>query len=511
MSNWGDHELPKRERSRRRRPVVVVLALLVCAGGYWVYVEVCERWPLSYRVRARVVWSVPLLDSTTSSPRLVDLNGDGVLDVVVGSGKEEHFGRLTALDGKTGQLLWMREVADEVVSTTPLVDVNRDGTPDVFLGGRKQVRNVLALNGKDGETLWGLREANPDEDFPLLGFITVFPLDDQDGDDLTDLLVIQSGGQDDLRIPAHYYIVSAATGAILRKHLLPDARESYAVPILHREQEESYLFVGSGGETLPGQILKLKLATLEEVWGAPPEPPLQQADGGATAVGKGFVASPLLTDMDGNGRLEIIAVAMDGRTYRIDADTGRVAWTSGDKAFEAYASPAVGEFDGGGGLDVVAILNRGEYPKYDATKVVWLNGETGAVIHQKTLDPKDFCYSAASPLVLDLNHDGLDEILVNLAENSSRFHNGLFIFDGGPRKKTVLSMKSDGLSGSTPSLADVDGNGKLDLIHVCFGACRRIELTVKDNTREGSVEKYPSVKWGQYRGPHGAGVYLPEK
>lgn len=506
MNNWGEDDLPVVDRPRQRWPVIVVFVLFLF-GGSWLYVVMQKEESLPYQVHARILWTAPLDGSKASSPRLADFNGDGVLDVVVGGGDFGKHGHLTALDGRNGEQMWLRDAKDEVVSTTPLVDMNRDGTPDVFLSGRKLIRNVLALNGKNGATLWGLREANPEDRFPKINFLNILPIDDQDGDQLSDVIVIQCGGADELRIPAQYYIVSAATGEILRKHTLPDNRESYAMPILHQDQDETYLFVGTGGEMLPGQILKLKLATLEQEWGAPREAAARQTNESPEIEGKGFVASPLLTDLDGDGNLEIVAVSMNGHAYRMDADTGQVAWVNGDSEYEAYATPAAGNFDGNGALDIVAVFNHGQYPTYDSTKVVWFSGDNGKVIHEEHFDPFEYCYNSASPLVVDLNHDGRDEVIISQTENIDKFHNGLFIYDGGPERHAVLSMKFDGFSLSTPCLADVDRNGKLDLIHISDGSCRRIELTV---VTSGNLTKFPDVKWGEYRGPDGTGIYMPE-
>ena len=54
----------------------------------------------SYFVRDAVVWS---------SPALIDLNHDGALDVVVGTGiyfDRPGARRIIAVDGRSGQLLW---------------------------------------------------------------------------------------------------------------------------------------------------------------------------------------------------------------------------------------------------------------------------------------------------------------------------------------------------------------------------------------------------------------------
>ena len=69
-------------------------------GGYvWAFnLDGSVQW--SYFVRDAVVWS---------SPALIDLNHDGALDVVVGTGiyfDRPGARRIVAVDGRSGQLLW---------------------------------------------------------------------------------------------------------------------------------------------------------------------------------------------------------------------------------------------------------------------------------------------------------------------------------------------------------------------------------------------------------------------
>ena len=73
---------------------------------------------------------------TFSSPRLADLNADGVMDVVMGGGVDNvptNYG-VIAIDGDSGHTLWNVGSQDEMFSCPIFQDVTGDGNPDVFIG-----------------------------------------------------------------------------------------------------------------------------------------------------------------------------------------------------------------------------------------------------------------------------------------------------------------------------------------------------------------------------------------
>jgi hypothetical protein len=90
---------------------------------------------------------------TNSSPRLADLTGDGILDVVIGAGKNEwepSDTAVVALDGANGNLLWTVAAPNQVTGTATFLDVTGDGVPDVFIGGRSAF--MAGIDGKTGQS-----------------------------------------------------------------------------------------------------------------------------------------------------------------------------------------------------------------------------------------------------------------------------------------------------------------------------------------------------------------------
>src|SRR5438105_1867360 len=68
--------------------------------------------------KSELVWNkdIPVIGSQ-SSPRAADLNKDGVLDIIIGAGKNEFQQSdmgILAFDGKTGNILWKQSAIDQV-------------------------------------------------------------------------------------------------------------------------------------------------------------------------------------------------------------------------------------------------------------------------------------------------------------------------------------------------------------------------------------------------------------
>jgi outer membrane protein assembly factor BamB len=92
--------------------------------------------------------------STYSSPHGHDINNDGVLDILIGGGKdgESSSSGVMAIDGETGLELWVAPSRNEVFGSAVFQDVTSDGVKDIFITGREA--QFYALDGSDGSLLW---------------------------------------------------------------------------------------------------------------------------------------------------------------------------------------------------------------------------------------------------------------------------------------------------------------------------------------------------------------------
>ena len=90
--------------------------------------------------------------ATLSSPRSADLNGDNILDIVIGGGVDSTFNNsgVMAYNGLDGSLLWKRSSRDELFGSAIFQDLTSDGIDDVIISGRSG--QLLAINGLNGSS-----------------------------------------------------------------------------------------------------------------------------------------------------------------------------------------------------------------------------------------------------------------------------------------------------------------------------------------------------------------------
>ena len=148
---------------------------------------------------------------------LGDLDGDGSLDVVVGSDDDYIY----ALSGRGGKLLWKFETVYDVWSSPALGDLDRDESLDVVVGSRDNY--IYALSGRDGRLLWRFKTGWVVDSSPALG--------DLDRDGYLDVVV---GSED------HYiYALSGRDGRLLWK--FKTGRKIWSSPALGDLDGDGYL------------------------------------------------------------------------------------------------------------------------------------------------------------------------------------------------------------------------------------------------------------------------------
>ncbi len=455
-----------------------------------------------------------------SSPNLVDLNNDGILDVVNGMGiEEQEVGAVIALDGENGSHLWQSNANAELFATAQFKDLNKDGREDVILGGRSH--QLLAVDGVSGETIWTFDEANygtNNDSIEWFQFYTGQFIPDRNGDGIEDWLTSNGGdpskGPGEPRSNGFMMIISGATGQILSYAPTPDNKETYMSPIVYQPHPEMEIEIiyGTGGETFSGSLWLTSIQAIESGDISNSIRLIEPKEG----VEKGVMAPPVIVDITNDGILDIVAPTFDGRVVAIDGRNYSNIWTIEvrDHAFdgnspdiESYASPAIGYFTDDAIPDVFVHFVIGAFPDYFASTSLMIDGGTGEVIWKNDSSHSGF----TSPLAADMNGDGRDEILMirgggQMFENTGEFsfYHDIEILDSCTLSHELL-IQRDKMSIGTPTLADIDGDGVLDLIATdtsgySGASCSIIRWSL-------GVDSPNSISWGSYLGTNNDGIF----
>lgn len=418
----------------------------------------------------------------SSSPIAVDLTEDGILDIVVGGGAAEFRSTpngVLAINGLDGEILWSVHTRNQVVGTTIHRDINQDGVEDIFIGGRSAI--FLAINGINEEVIWEfkLKEYGVDllRDTSYLNFSSGQWIPDVDGDGLQDIIVafggyVRAKGSEKDRPVGSLKILSSGSGNLLAKLLMPDGNESYMTPIVHdfKSTEDPTIIFGGGGETIGGHLYSIGLNDLLDNNSQNVEILLTERE-------KGFVASPVLADINGDDILDIIANPVNGRMTAIDGCNKSVVWqTQIDKGYETYSMPGLGYFTGNDSVpDFYSSMGFGPWPNSEFCLNILVDGSNGKIEWLDTFG----LFQYASPISYDFAQDGEHEVLfvvndkrkVKVSQDSIDWYvNELRIFDQQKAKSSILGNISIGTNlGTTPLLTDLDHDGYLDVITCDMG------------------------------------------
>jgi len=420
-------------------------------------------------------WTSTGSDRMMSSPHVIDLNGDGVLDIVSGTGiEEESTGSIIALDGANGTLLWEVNTSGEMFSSAQFADLDGDTNPDVILGGRNH--QLFAVNGINGSIIWQF-DSNNDERSQWFQFYTGQFIDDQNADGIVDWLT--SNGGDPLKQPGeprdngYLMIISGSTGEIISVADTPDSRETYMSPLIyqpHPEMETEVIF-GTGGETWDGGLWTTSIA---DIMSGDIDNATRIVDP-VPDVAKGIMAPPAIVDMNIDGIQDLVVSTFDGRLIALDGRNYSEIWNIDVKEHvqgglisdaESWASPTIGYFTNDSVPDVFSHFVIGVFPMYSGSISIMIDGATGQILWSEDTSHTIF----TSPLAVDMNGNGRDEILMirgggELFSDSGEyvFYNEASVFNTCQMSLNTLFNESQ-MSIGTPTIVDIDSDGDLELI-----------------------------------------------
>jgi len=435
-----------------------------------------------------------------SSPRLADLDGDGVLDVISGHGtdtgeSELHtVGYATAHSGATGTELWRIDARQDLFTTAALPDLDGDGIADPVFGGRHA--ELLAVSGATGSALWTF--SMDVEEARAAGWYNTYsaqPIPDRDGDGVADLLIANGGDslivpEDPVRPSGRLALVSGATGAVLGFALVPDRQETYLSPVLL----DGDVIFGTGGETVAGSLWR---TSLDDIGSGDIDGALELLPGEL-----GAIAPPSLADLNGDCVDDIVTAHFSGTIAAIDGASHEVMWRV-DHPGQTYNSPTLGFFTGDGHPDVFASVREGTWPLFDRMVHFLIDGATGEILWTDELG----VFGSSGGLAVDLDGDGRDEVLVgvNAAALADVGQNGGGLYHLDPITLDLTPMADLDRPGvSNPWIGDLDGDTFLELV-TSVSDLSGADRAWRTERYDLDVQGPPRVSWGGYLGTAGDG------
>ena len=428
-----------------------------------------------------------------SSPSSVDLDG-GTKDIVVGtwdSNSTNAGGKVYGLRGEDGENAsgWPRSVAKRVNSSAAIADVTGNGKEEVFIGsgvaeyecsggGMYSYTNTgsqrYRFNGYDNVTNGGEAPCN---NLAMHGSAAL-------GD-------INSDGRVDATFGALGIRTWSITGDNGSENLgwwFDWDDTQFASPALADLNNDGLVEVIAGGDQSPqgrlghqGGLVRALSGTGQELW--------------QFRTNEIVYSSPAVGDVDGDGKPEIVfgtgnfwadnsSGGSDSTKIFVLNHVGKLQWVK-DLGAQTLASPALTDLDGDGRLDIAI----GTWEGSQSGKIWGLHGGYGTNLPGYPVTNAGGNKIVGQVSTADFDNDGGQDIVATTG-------NGVYCYSG-KTGELLFTIRSFGSFQSSPLIEDLDGNGRLDI--VIAGTLNGTEGAIERWEMPDSTANLGALGWPKFR------------
>ncbi|XP_018568780.1 uncharacterized protein LOC108909041 [Anoplophora glabripennis] len=341
-----------------------------------------------HNLKVTEVWSVTLPKLTTDSPvRSLDVNADGVEDILFGFGTGDNSdvlppdifcpvimsvqppceGGVAALNGITGDIIWRHWFNDTIFGLHCTADINGDMQKDCLVTGMKGT--IAVINSKNGSVIWQL-------DTGLSNIFVANFIQDQNNDSVSDILASHSSLTAER--DGHIVLFSGKDGHEIKRTSTFDNAKTFYMPQMVSLNSSVFVLFGTGSPSTPGN---LSLTPLSDI--------MMGVFSNQTQVlyrdkFKGIITPSIIVDITGDKVPDIITAMYNSTVVAINGVTLQQIWnyTIPGPNSETSISPTPGYFNYDNVTDFLVI-----YQKYDSilnnnyTQAFIIDGKTGQSIY----------------------------------------------------------------------------------------------------------------------------------
>jgi hypothetical protein len=382
-----------------------------------------------------VAYRTPLPNASASSPAWADTDGDLIAEYLLGVGSLGGNGGLCNI-ASAGMTAACSTSAGESWGSPAVADIDGNLTTELFAG--TSTGQLYAMRATDSSILWQVN----------LGNRWVYPpaLVDMDGDLNLDVVVTAGGRSDGVFAAGSLVVLDGLTGATLwsvDESAQVTPHEILAPPAVGDLNGDLTpdVVLEAGSATAGGYLAVIDGSTQGELWRV-------------STTSRGFVGGAVIVpDSSGDGKEDVFAADLNGGVGILTGDTGAVVWATQVAGYSFFTAPAVGNVLGTAAPEMVIVGQSIAAPN---SILIFVGGALGE--QWRFVTPG---VAAGAPIIVDLNGDGLGEIVVPVATvaggAAGTGYSKILVFNGDGSRRDVY--ESIGSVTGAPAMVDAGNPG----------------------------------------------------